>query len=668
MSFSIASYISLCITIIDSNDDDHFSICVLCLSIITCSLSLKYISTVYLRASVISGDMFTETSFGGDIGGIKDEDFMIDFDLDIGNLSVSPPPYQSSFAAADISSLSLVESEVAGADLLSAFDALCANESLDPKDGVALDTEADTFDSVGQAYLSSQCPGNGNDNINFGSSDLAAVAEPFAQGDDKAKVSVDVDKTCRQSPSVIVYASSRRRSTRNTKSSQTNKSPKPLKCGRVANKSSEFDLSSLPILRRNRSSFAKRARSSVWGDLGSLLPDIDQSSALGQNFGIERKQRHDKGGKEKRKGVRTDKRSTATSLVPTGRISLKVKIGNKICSLGNAVENTISSGNDISGFIDTKKNKLGEEILKDVSSTCERNLEKAIPSDGSALSTHLHIQGAFYNQSVISSSNFHESRSLEEGDICRGVTDIPCSDVGTSPDSEVINSIPDISLCEKGLAGLLDGPTLFEPHVSPTDISNLILSPKHPKKVKKKVKLQQVDDSMLGGKLTDADTGNTAAAAVSVKGRKKTKEPRKNDKLCKVDNSGVETNHTVIETLNKANVNGFYDYNGACVRTTKPYVNGEDLKPCSGNVGTSVIASSLVCDTLIPCSNGIKFLKCSSGKERSKGRSRDVTNQKEAASKKKGNKNDLNSKYLLIIVYRDIFSYVLLPSITWRKT
>lgn len=634
-----------------------FSIRILFLSLISCSLLLKEISTVNLRASVISGDMFTEASFGGDIGGIKDEDFLIDFDLDIGNLSVSPPPYQSSFAAADISSLSLVESEVAGADLLSAFDALCANESLEPKDSVAPDTEADTFDAVGQAYLSSQCPGNGNDNSNFGSSDSTVVAEPFAQGDDEAKVLVDVDKTCRQSPSVIVYTSSRRRSARNTKSSQTNKSPNPLKCGRVANKSSEFDLSSLPILRRNRSSFAKRARSSVWGDLGNLLPDIDQSSALGQILGNERKQRREKGGKGKRKGIKADKRSTATSLVPTGRISLKIKIGNKTCSLGNVVENISSSGNDISGLISSKKNKLGEEVLKGVSSTCERNLEKVMSSDGSALSTHLHIQGAFYNQSVISSSNFNESRSLEEGDVSRGVTDIPCSDVGTSPDSEVINSIPDVSLCEKGLAG--DGQTLFEPHASPTDIANLILLPKHSKKVKKKVKLQRV---------TDADTGTSAAAAVSVKARKKTKEARKNDKLCKVDNSGAEPDHTFIETFNKANVNDIYDYNGAYIRTTKPYVNGEDMKPCSGNVVTSAVSNSPVCDSLIPCSNGIKVPKCSSGKERSKGRSRNITNQKEAASKKKGNKNDLNSKYLSIVVYRDTYTYVLLPSITWRKT
>lgn len=612
------------------------------------------------------GDMFTEASFGEDMGGIKDEDFLIDFDLEIGNLSVCPPPYQSSFGAADISSLSMVESEVSGADLLSAFDAICVNESLEPKDSVAPDTEADTFDSVGQAYLSSQCPGGGNDNSNSGSTDSAVVAEPFTQGDIGAKVLVDIEKACTQSPSLIVYTSSRRRSARNTKSSQTNKPPKPLKCGRVANKSSEFDLSSLPILRRSRSSFPKRARSSVWGDLGNLLPDIDQSSVLNQNVGSERRQRHEKGGKGKGKGIRdqTGKRSTAKSLVPTGRISLKVKIGNKICSLGNAVENFTSSGKDISGLIDAEKSKLGEEVLKDVSSPRERNLEKVMSSDGPALSSHLHIQGPFYNQSVVTSSNFHETRSLEEGDDnSRGLTDIQCSDVGTSPDSEVINSTPDISLCEKGLPGLQDGPTLFEARVSPMGISNLTLSPNHSKKVKKKkkVKLHQADDRMLGGKLTDADTGSNAAAPISMKARKKTKEARKKDKLCKVDNSGVETNLTAVETLNKANISAdlgvsdISDYHDAYKRTEKPYLNGEDMKPSSVHVVTSVVSNSPVCDTLIPCSNGIKFPKCSSGKERSKGRSRNITNEKEPASKNKGNKNDLNGKYLLMFVYRDIF-------------
>ncbi|KAG6435912.1 hypothetical protein SASPL_100793 [Salvia splendens] len=331
-------------------------------------------------------DMFTETKFGEDICGIKDESFMIDFDLDNGKLSVSPQPYQSSSVAADISSLIMVESEVSGSDLLSAFDSIC----------VAPESNADIFDSVGQAYMPIQCTADGNETSDLGSSDLAVVAEPSIQGDGEAnKALVGIDKTSTQSHSLIVYTSSRRRSAHDTKSSQMNELPNSSKCRTALNQSSDFDLRFLPIIRRSRSLSANRARSSVWGDLGTILPDIDQSSVLDKRLGNERKQRLKKGGKGKKEGY---KRSDS------------------------------APGKDITGFVDTKDNKLGEEVPREFSAPCERNLEKVMPSDISAISAHL-----------------------------------KCSDVGTSPDSEVINSIRDVSLCEKGLPDLQDGLILSKP-------------------------------------------------------------------------------------------------------------------------------------------------------------------------------------------------------------
>ncbi|XP_057795670.1 histone-lysine N-methyltransferase ASHH2 isoform X2 [Salvia miltiorrhiza] len=599
------------------------------------------------------GNMFTDTTFGEDICGIKDEPFMIDFDLDIGKLSVSPRPYQSSSVAA----LSMVESEVLGSDLLSAFDSICVHESLEQKDCVAPDINANSFDSVGQAYLSTQCPADGNDTKDLGSSDLAVVAEPSVQGDGEANKALvgGIDKTCTQSHSLIVYTSSHRRSARNTKSSQMNESPNSSKCRMLVNKSPEFDPSSLPIIRRSRSLSANRARSSVWGDLGNILPDIDQSSVVEKCLGNERKPRRQKGGKGKMKGIRDQigKKSIGKRLVPTGHISLKVKIGNKLCTLGNITKNFSASGKDISGLIDTKENKLGKEVPRDISAPWERNLEKVMSSDGSALSTHLKVKGTLYNQSFETSSNFHEIRSLEEGGNSRTLTEIQCSDVGTSPDSEVINSIPDVSLCEKGLPVLQDGPILSKACVSPMDISNLILSAKHSKKGKKKVKHHQVDNCVLGSKLSSVGTRNNATDPASVKdvsssspSRAKSKKGRKKDKFCEGDNSEVETNLTTIETSNKVNeladlgVGDIYcdDY----MRTAKPYINGEDMKPCSGHFVRSMVSNSPVLDTLIPCSNGIKFPKCSSAKGMSKGRSRNFPNEKEAASKKKGNKNSLD--------------------------
>lgn len=616
------------------------------------------------------GNMFTETSFGENVGGIKEESPAIDLDLDIGKLSVSlsPTPYQSSFVAADRSSVSMVESEVSGADLLlSAFDSICVDECLQPRDGVAIDIKADAFDSIGQADLSRQRPDEGKDPSKLDSSDLAN-AEPSAQRDDEAKALVGIDKTCTQSHSLIVYTSSRRRSARSNKSNQNNESRKPSKCRRMANKNSVFDLSSLKILRRSRSSFAKRARSCVWGYLGNILPDIEENSGLDFNLGNEKKLGRGRGGKGKRKAIRdqTGQKSIGKRCTPTGHISLKVKIGNKSCSIGNAIGNFSASGKGIPELTDTMENKLGEEMPGDVVSPHERNLEKVMSSDAFALSTHLEVRGAFDNQSFNTSSDVHEIRSLEEGDKLGGLTEIGCSDVGTSPDSEVINSVPDAPLCEKGLPDRQDSPIMSKV-VSPTDVSNLILSPKHSKKGKKKDKLHQVDDILLESKLTGAETRNNAKVPVSTRDvsslslpRNKSKKGKKKDKLLEVGDSSVESNLTGAETANNDNVPAdlgvgqqvgdvSYCSDASMTRTAKPYLNGAETKPCSGLVAASVSSNTQVCDTLIPCSNGRKFPKCSRAKGGSKGRSRilDLPSEKDKASKKKGNKNNVDGKRIV---------------------
>ncbi|GFP89855.1 histone-lysine n-methyltransferase ashh2 [Phtheirospermum japonicum] len=176
----------------------------------------------------------------------------------------------------------------------------------------------------------------------------------------KVDVSVGIDKT---NQSLIVYTSSRSRGACND-----------TKLNHI-NENLDFDLSSLQISRRSRSSFPNRARSSVWGCLDNVLPEFKEKSGLDLNL-------------------------------RNRKISLKVKIGNKICSMVNATEEFRESAS-------------------------ERNLEKVISSDASVLSAHLDARGVFVNPSSNTSS-----------DNLGASIDIRCSDVGTSPDSEVINSVP----------------------------------------------------------------------------------------------------------------------------------------------------------------------------------------------------------------------------------
>lgn len=602
-----------------------------------------------------TGNMFTETSFGENIGGIKVDPSVIDLDLDIEKLSVSfsPLTYQSSCAEADGSSVSMVEPDLSGAELLSAFDSMYVDECFEQRDGVAPDINADAFNPVGLVDLSRQQLDEGKYTCKFNTSDLASIAEPSTREDGEAEFSVNIDKTSQKSHSLIVYTSSGRKSTRSTKSNQNNKSEEPSKYRRNASKKSVFDFSSLQILRRSRSSFSTRARSSVWGSMGNILPVIEENGEVNINICNEKKLRRGTGGKGKRKVIKdqTNGKSTGRRCTPTGHISLKVRIGNKSCSVGNAIENYSSSGKDTPDLTDTTENKLGEEVRGGVVSPCERKLEKVMSSDASALSKHLEVRDTFDNQPFDTSSVVHEIRSLEEGGNSGGSTEIRCSDAGTSPDSEVINSIPDALHCEKGPPDLQDRLIVSTASVSTNDFSFLTLSPKHLKKGKKKDKFHQ------------AETRNDANGVISMQNipslsapLTKSKKGKKKDKLCRVGDSSVESNLTG-ETTNTANAHADFvvgqkvgdisDCSDASMtRTAEPFQNGAEAKPCSGLVTPSVSSNLPVRDTLIPCSNGKKFSKCSRARGGSKGRSKIFPKEEDKASEK-DNKNSVDCKQLV---------------------
>lgn len=127
--------------------------------------------------------MFTEASFGENIGGIKVDSSVIDLDLDIEKLS--------------------------DADLLSAFESIYVDDCYEQMDDVAPNINDDAFNPVGLVDFSRQQLDEGKYTCKFDSSDLATIAEPSPQGDGEAEFLVDTDKTCRNS-SLIVYTSSRR--------------------------------------------------------------------------------------------------------------------------------------------------------------------------------------------------------------------------------------------------------------------------------------------------------------------------------------------------------------------------------------------------------------------------------------------------------------------------
>ncbi|KAL0360281.1 UNVERIFIED_CONTAM: Histone-lysine N-methyltransferase ASHH2 [Sesamum radiatum] len=353
------------------------------------------------------------------------------------------------------------------------------------------------------------------------------------------------------------------------------------------------------------------------------------------------------------------RKSTRKRCTTTGHISLKIKIGNKSCSLGDAAENLSASGNDIPEIFDTMENKLGEEISRDTISPCEKNLENATCADASALSTHLDDSGGLCNPSLNTSSDFHQIVSHGNSVNMGACIENHCSDVGTSPDSEVINCVPDGSFCEKDLPDIHDSLIMSKEYVPPSDVSSLILSREKCKKGKKTDKLLLVGNCALESKQTGGQSTDTAKLSMPLGDfsslslpHSKCKKGKKKDKLHEVGDLSVYGKLTGADTTNNDEVPADHGMgqkvgDASMITTVKPYSDGAETNACSGLVAASVSSNSPVHDKLIPCKNGRKLPKCSRAKGVRKARSRilDLPGERNKASKRKGKKSNVGGKH-----------------------
>ncbi|KAL0351532.1 UNVERIFIED_CONTAM: Histone-lysine N-methyltransferase ASHH2, partial [Sesamum calycinum] len=233
-----------------------------------------------------------------------------------------------------------------------------------------------------------------------------------------------------------------------------------------------------------------------------------------------------------------------------------------------------------------------------------------------------------------------------------------CSDVGTSPDSEVINSIPDGSFCEKDLPDIHDSLIMSKEYVPPSDVSSLILSREKFKKGKKTDKLL-VGNCTSESKQTGGQTTDTAKLSIPLGDfsslslpHSKCKKGKKKDKLHEVGDLSVYGKLTGADTTNNAEVPADHGVgqkvgDASMITTLKPYPDGAETIACSGLVAANVPSNSLVHNKLIPCKNGQKLPKCSRAKGVRKARSRilDLPGERNKASKRKGKKSNVGGKH-----------------------
>lgn len=561
--------------------------------------------------------MFTETSFDKSDGETKEASSVNDLDFGTGNLSVSPVPYGSSGVRCDESLATKATSDVSTADaLLSAFDSISFVEHIDQRNGTAKDTgKTDAVGFVCLADLTGQRTDEGDDNIStFGSSEFNSTAEPSSQGD--AEVVNEMDKTQKPNYPLIVYTSSRRKSSRstNTKINQNNESQKPSRnCKRIAKKDS-VDLNSLKISRRRRSLFTKPARSSGWGLLGTVLPAFEDNTGIDKKLGNDKKIGKVKGGQGKRNAIRdrTGQTSVQKSSAPIRPISLKIKIGNQSCKIVNVTENPNTSEKITPGFSENMGIKFREGSPGDMVLPHGSNVEKVMSSDASVFGTLPDVRGSVENSSFGTISSLDQIVGHEEGDHIKASTGNRCSDAGTSPDSEVINSILDTPLIGKGSPNMQGCP------VMPTE---------------------RRSQEFFTNSVPDVSFGDVSSFQV------KPKKGKKKDRHYKLGNCFVENKLTDAETASIAKTPGGMTDSGSPMITTK-LCQGTVMDPSSRPVAEIESSNSQEVSTLVACRNGPKLLNCSRAKGGSKNRPGilDLPHKKDKASKKKGGKSNLAGK------------------------
>ncbi|CAI9115513.1 OLC1v1016428C1 [Oldenlandia corymbosa var. corymbosa] len=232
---------------------------------------------------------------------------------------------------------------------------------------------------------------------------------------------------------------------------EENKTPRGARsCKRASSNKVLLNFSSLQFNRRKRT-VRKQARSTVWGLLGSDAPTLDQNVTL--NIHPEKPKRSRKSrvadkGKQGKSGNHSSVKLTKERCIPTGPISLKVKFGKEILSTLKVMP--------ISGS--TEEDSEAEKDSFDPSKTIEDLSQEQIPGIMTAQScvgylekaSEMHLANAESIGANIDTPNDLEVSPLGVEDDKEVVTiESRVSDLGTSPDSEVINPTPDADISEK---------------------------------------------------------------------------------------------------------------------------------------------------------------------------------------------------------------------------
>uniref|UniRef100_A0A5B6ZFR2 Histone-lysine N-methyltransferase ASHH2 n=1 Tax=Davidia involucrata TaxID=16924 RepID=A0A5B6ZFR2_DAVIN len=367
-------------------------------------------------------------------------------------------------------------------------------------------------------------------NLLVGAFNSISIVESSGRREHEGKDNVGYDDASKTMCPDIIYPSSRR-STRMNKLNQKTQAKKDAgKRGKTAKKKPLLDLILLRVARRRRSFLCKQARSSVWGLFGNVTQVFEQNIGLDVNqneYKESRKVRSGRGsGKQnKNQAGRSSQGSKGKIRASTSGIRLKLKLGkevNQSCPVDMVpvVDNGLGKYRGTSIEFPKLNNHIEDKLEEQVPGIrefqyCNGNMEKGMMlSDASILDVHLADKDL--DSTVIeklagnTTDNNHAIPCQIEDEGLGVAVDNKYLDPGTSPDSEVINLIPDAQVSGKVPEDLHDALISSQACVAPQDVMSLSLPQMSSKKGMKKDKLTQAVNCSVEDRFPNPEIINKA--------------------------------------------------------------------------------------------------------------------------------------------------------------
>ncbi|XP_052202818.1 histone-lysine N-methyltransferase ASHH2 [Diospyros lotus] len=340
--------------------------------------------------------------------------------------------------------------------------------------------------------------------------DFISMVEPSGNRDDEGKDEVKFDDSSKINWSETICSSPSNRSVHLSKSDQKTETMKAArKCGKKVVDKPQLDMILLGVVRKRRSHVLKPVRSYVWGSMGCITKIFEQNTSVDVPQNAPKISKNARGvrvsgRRKKNQTAGNSQMSKGKTIASTCTIRLKLRLSKEVgqsCQPNFVTDNGLCNHQDTSiqlpKIIHDNENSMKEKV----DSQCWNQYQEKMvtPLDSSHLDLCLANKDLenllFYQMSSGVTTDDHQKVSYQREVKGSGTAvDSRCLDSETSPDSEVINLIPEAQVNGKGQEHLADAQIYSQDCVASGDVTNLNLPQMTAKKGKKMDSHFRVED------------------------------------------------------------------------------------------------------------------------------------------------------------------------------